>query len=155
MTGFKDLLGVEESCTKSFITYGNGTKGKILGIGNLINDDLPNLNNVLLVQVLTSNLISISQLCDKGMRVNFSKNACVVTNEKDEEIMRGTKTEGNCYLWIPRRKNQTDKLTCLLKYTAKDDLTTVDGRASKSVKIKEMFTKYNVEQNVPRLWCIN
>ena len=48
----------------SFVTFGDGAKGEILGIGDLINHGLPNLENVLLVKGLTANLISISQLCD-------------------------------------------------------------------------------------------
>ena len=59
MTGFRNLLDIEKSCTNNYVTFGNGTKGKILGIGNLINDESPKLDNVLWVRGLTSNLISI------------------------------------------------------------------------------------------------
>jgi len=45
---------------------GMGKKGKILGIGNLINYESPKLDNVLWVGSLTSYLISISQLLNKG-----------------------------------------------------------------------------------------
>jgi len=157
MTGFKDLLGVEESYTNTYVTFGNGTKGKIIGTGNLIRNDLPNLNNVLLVKGLTYNLINISQLCDQGMSVNFSKFAYFVTNEKREVIMRGIKSEGNCYLWIPLRKDKTEKLTgcnqvlisekrnCVFQWTAGDKLTTVDGRASKPIRMKDMLIKCNFE----------
>ena len=64
MTEFRNLLDVEKSCINSYVTFGNGRKGKILGIGNLINDVSPKLDNVLWVRGLTSNLISISQLCE-------------------------------------------------------------------------------------------
>jgi len=37
---------------------------------------LPRLVNVLLVKGLTANLISISQLCDQGLEVNFTKLEC-------------------------------------------------------------------------------
>jgi len=160
MTGFKDLLGIEESCTTTYVTFGNGKKGKIIGTGNLISNDLPYLNNVLLVKGLTTNLISISQLCDEGMSVNFSKSVCFVTNEKGEVIMRGIKYEGNCYLWIPLSKDQTKKLTrynqvmisekrnCVFQCTVEDKLITVDGIASKPVRMEEMSMKCNVEQNV-------
>jgi len=62
--------------TSSYVTFGDGVKGKILGIGNLIKNGLPRLDNVLLVKGLTANMISISQLCDQGMKVNFSKPEC-------------------------------------------------------------------------------
>jgi len=45
---------------------GMGKKGKILGIGNLINYESPKFDNVLWVGSLTSYLISISQLLNKG-----------------------------------------------------------------------------------------
>jgi len=88
MTGFKNLLDVEKFCTNTYVTFRNGTKGKIVGTRNLISNDLPNLDNVLLVKGLTSNLISISQLCDQRMSVNFNKSGCFVTDEKEEVIMR-------------------------------------------------------------------
>ena len=53
--------------TSSYVTFGDGAKGKIVGIGNLIKHGLPRLNNVLLVKGLAANLISISQLCDQGL----------------------------------------------------------------------------------------
>ena len=59
----------------SYVTFGDGAKGKIMGIG-LINHGMPRLDNVLLVRGLTANLISISQLCDQGLEVNFSKPEC-------------------------------------------------------------------------------
>jgi len=77
----------------------------------LIDNGLPNLNNVLLVKGLTFNLISKSQLCDQGMTVRFSKSKCIVTDEKDEVLMRGIKTKINCYTWVPQSENLTDGST--------------------------------------------
>jgi len=39
MTGFKDLFDVEKSYTNNYIVFGNGTKGKILGLGSLISNE--------------------------------------------------------------------------------------------------------------------
>jgi len=107
MTGSKKILDTKKSYISSHIIFGNREKGMILGIGNVSNNGLPNLNNVLLVKGLTSNLISISQLCGQGMNVNFGKSECLVTDEKREVVMRGIKSEGNCYLWIPLNKIHT------------------------------------------------
>jgi len=82
MTRFRKNLDTLKSYTSTHVTFGNGTKGKILGVGNLINHDLLELDNVLLVKDLTSNLISISQLCDQGMEVHFNKSKCQVINKK-------------------------------------------------------------------------
>lgn len=62
-------------------------------------------------------MISISQLCDKGLNVNFTKSGCLVTNEKNEVLMRGVRCKDNYYLWIPQEINCSS--TCLL---SKDNL---------------------------------
>lgn len=40
-------------------------------------------------------LISISQLYDQGFKVYFTKSECVVTNEKNEVMMRGGRSKDN------------------------------------------------------------
>ncbi|WJX52063.1 hypothetical protein P8452_38207 [Trifolium repens] len=60
MTGEEKYLINVRSYKASFVTFGDGAKEEIVGIGDLINHELPNLENVLLVKGLTANLISIS-----------------------------------------------------------------------------------------------
>jgi len=54
-----------------FVTYRNNNRDRIIGCsdigvkGNLI------IENVLLIEGLKHNLLSISQLCDKGLQVTF------------------------------------------------------------------------------------
>jgi hypothetical protein len=67
MTGEKAYLQEIKNYSNSYVTFGDGAKGKIKGIGKLNGPELPNLDNVLLVEGLTANLISISQLCDQGL----------------------------------------------------------------------------------------
>lgn len=81
----KCLVNIKSYST-SYVTFGYGSKGEIKGIKKLDYLGLPNLDDVLLVKRLTINLISISQLCDQGLKVNFNKSECMVTNEKDEVI---------------------------------------------------------------------
>ncbi|GAA0162654.1 hypothetical protein LIER_18696 [Lithospermum erythrorhizon] len=73
MTGKKSNLTDIKELSGSYVTFGGGAKGKITGKGIFKVEGLPNLQDVLLVDDLTVNLISISQLCDEGMRVVFSK----------------------------------------------------------------------------------
>ncbi|MCI17065.1 gag-pol polyprotein, partial [Trifolium medium] len=116
MTGVDKILVNLKSYSTSFVTFGDGAKGEIVGIGNLINSDLPKLDNVLLVKGLIANLISISQLCDQGMKVNFTKTECLVTDDKGDLLMKGVRSKDNCYLWIPQE--ETNLSTCL---TTKED----------------------------------
>ncbi|WJX28775.1 hypothetical protein P8452_17454 [Trifolium repens] len=114
----RHMIGVEKYLINmrpyksSFVTFGDGAKGEILGIGDLINHGLPNLENVLLVKGLTANLISISQLCDQDMRVNFTKSECLVNNEEGQLLMKGTRSKDNCYLWMSQEEAHTS--TCLI-----------------------------------------
>jgi len=105
------MTGVDKYVS-SYVTFGDGAKGKILGIGNLIKNGLPRLDKVLLVKGLTANLISISQLCDQRMKVNFSKHECQIIDEKGEVHIRGTRSKDNCYLWVPQEEAQLS--TCLM-----------------------------------------
>lgn len=112
MTGVKKFLVNIKSYSTSYVTFGDGSKGEIKRIGKLDYPGLPSLDDVLFVKGLTANLISISQLCDQGLKVNFNKSECMVTNEKDEAIMKGDISKDNCYLWTPQ---ETDCLpTCLM-----------------------------------------
>ncbi|MCI24103.1 gag-pol polyprotein, partial [Trifolium medium] len=96
----------------SFVTFGDGAKGEIKGVEKLISSGLPKLDNVLLVKGLTANLISISQLCDQGMKVNFTKSECLVTNEKGDVLMKSVRSNDNCYLWVPQEEAHLS--TCLI-----------------------------------------
>ncbi|GAA0144459.1 hypothetical protein LIER_35938 [Lithospermum erythrorhizon] len=102
MTGDKSNLSDIKKLSGDFVTFEGGAKGKITGKEILRVDGLPGLKDVLLVDGLTVNLISISQLCDEGMQVAFNKNACIVSNT-DKLIMKGARSLDNCYLWNPHK----------------------------------------------------
>jgi len=99
MTGNKDLITGLHPHAISYVTFGDGAKGEIKGIGKLDCLGVPKLDKVLLVKGLTANLISISQLCDQGLNVNFTKTECLITNKESEVIMEGVRTKDNCYMW--------------------------------------------------------
>jgi hypothetical protein len=118
MTGMENLLVDIQPHTTSYVTFGDGAKGKIKGVGKLDSSGVPELNNVLLVKELTSNLISISQLCDQGFNVQFTKEECVVMNGENKEVMRGARSKDNCYLWEPEVSNYSSM--CVLAKEEKE-----------------------------------
>ena len=65
MTGESKFMKNVQTCTKGHVTFGDGVKGSILGNGVLDVEGFPRLKNVLLVEGLKANLISISQLAIK------------------------------------------------------------------------------------------
>ena len=78
ITGDKTKFSKLELKEEGFVTYGDNNKGKILGNGVIGNESCFNIKNVLLVEGLKHNLISISQLCDKGFKVMFEPNSCLI-----------------------------------------------------------------------------
>lgn len=97
MTGSRNcLVDYIEQCGGT-VTYGDGAKGRIIGLGTLNVESLPKLHNVLHVEVLNSNLISISQLCDDDLHVKFDKNSCQVFDKANICVMTGIRSGDNCY----------------------------------------------------------
>ncbi|XP_073294588.1 uncharacterized protein [Primulina huaijiensis] len=95
MTGQKNLLSEVMSCIGPNITFGDNSKGKTVGKGKIIYGNIT-INDVLLVENLCYNLISISHLCDNGYSVAFQKHTCTVKNA-DESTVLTEKREGNTY----------------------------------------------------------
>ncbi|RVW63018.1 hypothetical protein CK203_062906 [Vitis vinifera] len=54
-----------------YVTFGDNAKGRIIGQGNIGNGTSSLIDSVLLVDGLKHNLLSISQLCDKGFKVTL------------------------------------------------------------------------------------
>ena len=68
------------------VTYGDNRKANVIGEGNIIvNKDL-SIKNVLLVEDLKHNLISISQLCDNGFKVTFCANKCSIEKIDNDQV---------------------------------------------------------------------
>ena len=80
MTAEKSFVMNIQSCSLGHVTFGDGAKGKVVGNGQLKYPGLPMLQDVILIEGLTTNLINISQLCDQGLLVNFSKDKCIVSD---------------------------------------------------------------------------
>ena len=58
------------------ITFRDDSKDKIIGTGNIKIDSSSLIENVVLIEGLKYNLLSISQLCDKDFKVIFDDFIC-------------------------------------------------------------------------------
>ena len=105
----------------------------------MINNGLPNLENVFLVKGLCANLISITQLCDQGMEAIFDKFGCRITDEKGEGFMRGIRTKNNCYKWIPEPKIQDDMSNTMLKHQESLALSQFESKDERSKVCENNF----------------
>jgi len=80
------------------VTYGDNNKGRILGRG--YRGDQSNLlvHEVFCVEGLKHNLLSISQLCDKGYQFIFKPNSCEICLPNSKAVMLIGKRINNVYL---------------------------------------------------------
>ncbi|KAA0039042.1 gag-pol polyprotein [Cucumis melo var. makuwa] len=100
MTGNRSFFSKLKECSAGHVTFGDGAKGRILAKENIEKYNLPCLNDVRYVEGLKENLINVSQLCDQGYIVNFSKDNCIVTGADKRVLMSGYRKADNCYHWI-------------------------------------------------------
>lgn len=98
MTGNPRFLTNLKEGGNEIVTFGDGGHGNVIGKGTLKVPGMPSLTDVMLVEGLKANLITISQLCDGGMEVKFNKDECCVYNKTDGQTMKGKRSNDNCYL---------------------------------------------------------
>ena len=93
MNGNKSLLNNIKKVTAGSVTFGDSSKGNIVGIGDIGNGKVK-ISDVQLVTGLRYNLLSISQLCDNDYKVIFYTTHCSILDKF-----------GKLVLTCPRNKN--------------------------------------------------
>ncbi|KAK1369311.1 hypothetical protein POM88_035403 [Heracleum sosnowskyi] len=86
MTGDSTLLTKFVEKASPNITFGDDSKGYTKGYG-LISKENVIIDEVALVDGLKHNLMSISQLCDRGFLVSFNQGVCVVSNIENNNVV--------------------------------------------------------------------
>ena len=119
MTGNKSLLSEFEEKVGPAVSYGDGNLGQTLGYGNI---EIGNviIEKVALVSGLKHNLLSISQITDRGYHVNFMKNHCEIINKKTRKIVLTGYRHGNIYE-ANLSSNTDGTITCLLSKASISD----------------------------------
>ena len=80
------------------ITFKDDSKSNIIGIGNIKIGSSSLIENVILVDGLKHNLLSISQLCDWGFKVIFDDSSCNVLDCKTDAYILSGFRENNVYI---------------------------------------------------------
>ncbi|KAK1614490.1 hypothetical protein QYE76_020007, partial [Lolium multiflorum] len=115
MTGGRGVLDqfIEDINKKSSITFGDNSKGKVLGYGKVaISKDLC-LETVMLVESLGYNLLSIYHLADAGYNSYFT-NYCVMVFRSDNlKLVLVGYVENNLYV-VDLSKESSSHSTCLM-----------------------------------------
>ncbi|WVZ63247.1 hypothetical protein U9M48_012892 [Paspalum notatum var. saurae] len=87
------------------ITFGDNSKGKVEGLGKIEISSEYSISNVLLVDSLNFNLLSVGQLCDLGFQCLFKPNEVIVSKiDGGEEVFKGFR-HNNLYLVNFNSKN--------------------------------------------------
>jgi hypothetical protein len=94
------------------ITFGDNGKGKVKGLGKIaISNDL-SISNVLLVESLNFNLLSVAQLCDLGFKCIFGVDDVeIISVDGSNLIFKGFRYE-NLYL-VDFNASEAQLSTCL------------------------------------------
>ncbi|KAL8114183.1 hypothetical protein AgCh_021150 [Apium graveolens] len=119
MTGNKSLLSEFEKKVGPDVYYGDGNVGHTLGYGNLIIRKVA-IENVALVEGLKHNLLSISQITDRGYHVVFYDSHCEVVHNNSKKIVLIGYRHGNIY--EARLYESLEKeATCLISKASVDE----------------------------------
>ena len=95
------------------ITFGDNGKGKVKGLGKIAISNDMSISNVLLVESLNFNLLSVAQLCDLGFKCIFVVDDVeIISVYGSNLIFKGFRYE-NLYL-IDFNASEAQLSTCLL-----------------------------------------
>ena len=98
MMGDEYILTDLQPCSQDSVIFEDDARGRVIGMGSLLILRLSKLKNVLLIDGLRVNIISVSQLRDEDLPVQFTKDKCIVRNQSHCHIMEGKRSSDNCYL---------------------------------------------------------
>jgi transposase InsO family protein len=108
-----DSLDTSGNHTFGAITFGDNSKGKVEGLGKIAISNDMSISNVLLVESLNFNLLSVAQLCDLGFECTFGKESVKVTRVDDASLIFKGFRYGSIYL-VDFNDDDTQLTSCLL-----------------------------------------
>jgi thiamine kinase-like enzyme len=106
-SGCKNHMTREKSMFSSYaqiespsenIVFGDNSKGEVLGVGKISITQDHSISNVLHVDLLSYNLLSISQLCEMGYDCHFMDKGVTTIRREDSSIAFMGHLKGKLYL---------------------------------------------------------
>jgi hypothetical protein len=100
MTGDRDMFLTLRKERDGSFSFGNDDSTKIIGKGTIrIGNKNTKAENVLLVEYMKHNLISVIQMCDQGHKVTFDSQKCKIRKEGlGKLISTAARTSSNIYV---------------------------------------------------------
>jgi hypothetical protein len=99
------------------VTYGDNTRGRVVGLGRIAIKKDFSISNVLYVESLSFNLLSVGQLCDFGLMCTFDKYGVKVFHEKDKFLVFKDFRYGHIYL-VDFSEKEASSMICLFYKTS-------------------------------------
>ncbi|XP_019157957.1 PREDICTED: uncharacterized protein LOC109154680 [Ipomoea nil] len=135
----KYLMSIQPS--SGSVTFGEGQKGKIVGKGILNVPGLPHLDEVLLVNGLRANLISISQPCDQNWNACFNRDCCSV-RDKQQQPQRDPSKNPPKNVW--RKEDGAEPSTLNAKKRDHDQISEQDDSEKETEMVPRRQKKHTI-----------
>jgi hypothetical protein len=114
MSGEKDTFhSLQLTQEAQEIVFGDSGKSEVVGIGNISIMDHQSLSNVMLVDSLSYNLLSISQLCGMGYDCMFTNVDVKILRRDDSSVVFTGRFKGKLCL-VDFRMSKVTPETCLV-----------------------------------------
>jgi hypothetical protein len=88
----------KNECESDCITFGNNSQGQVLGFSKIAITTEHSISKVLLVESLDYNLLSVSQLCERGYNCLFTGKGVTVFKRSDGSFAFKGVLKGKLYL---------------------------------------------------------
>ena len=130
------------------VIFEGNQHGRVIGGGTVSLKPTMSINNVLLVDGLKHNLLSISQLCDSGNSVVFNRDQCIVNNSNGTRLFVANR-RGNLYK-IDMFELSDQKVSCLM--TLKEDHWLWHKKCGHtSLELLSKLKKYSLVRGLPNM----
>jgi hypothetical protein len=114
MTGNKDMFhSLQLTQEAQEIMFGDSGKSEVIGIGNISITDHQSLSNVLFVDSLSYNLLSVSELCGMGYDCLFTNVDVKILRREDSSVAFTGRLKGKLYL-VDFTTSKVTPETCLV-----------------------------------------
>jgi hypothetical protein len=94
------------------VTYGDNSRARIVGLGRIVITKDLSISNILFIEYLSFNLLSVAQLYDLGLICTFDKNDVVVIHEKDKSLVFKGFRHRHIYL-VDFSSKEANSMACL------------------------------------------
>jgi hypothetical protein len=149
MTGEKERFTSLSQHKSGTVTFGDDSKGEIIGKGIIGNPNSSCIKDVYLVDGLKHSLLSISQLCDKGNRVIFDTHYCAVQDKTTDEVIFTGRRANNTYI-VNMSDITKDNVKCLASFESESWLWHRRlGHAN--MKLLKLLSQKDLVKGIPKL----